>query len=82
MAGLAAVSAIQGDTQRAGKLWGAHEALERELGWLVLDYEAETYATPVAACSEADPIVFHAAAERGRRMTPDAVVEYALEAEP
>jgi predicted ATPase len=82
VAGLAAVAATQGDTRRAGRLWGARKPVEHEFGWHVLDHEAGTYATPIAACSEANPIAFQAAAEQGRRMTPDAAFRYALEAAP
>jgi hypothetical protein len=38
----------------------------------------ETYDAALAVCSNAEPITFASAADRGRRMTVDEIVEYAL----
>jgi tetratricopeptide (TPR) repeat protein len=78
IAALAAVAALAGDTSRAGQLSGACEKLESELGWQVLENECKTYDAAVAICSDADPIVFATAADRGRQMSVEEIVDYAL----
>jgi predicted ATPase/DNA-binding SARP family transcriptional activator len=78
VAALAAVAALAGDTSRAGRLSGACETLELELGWRVLENEAKRYDAALAVCSNADPIGFATAAERGRRMSVEEIVAYAL----
>jgi hypothetical protein len=42
VAGLAAVAALARDTPRAGRLSGACDKLESELGWRVLENERRT----------------------------------------
>jgi tetratricopeptide (TPR) repeat protein len=70
-AGLAAVSAAQGETQRAGVLWGAVTAREEAIGRRIPHYDRRTYEKSVAAAAGPD---FTAAAARGRTMPyPDAV---------
>ena len=78
VAGLAMVAATSGAPERAGKLWGAVDALEREVGWRIHDFDRRRYDSMIGVCSAANPIAFEAAAERGRRMAPDAIVDYAL----
>jgi predicted ATPase/DNA-binding SARP family transcriptional activator len=78
VAALAAVAALAGDTSRAGRLSGACEPLELELGWRVLENEARTYDAALAVCSNADPTVFATAADQGRRMSVEEIVDYAL----
>jgi hypothetical protein len=78
VAGLAAVAAFAVDTSRAGRLSGAWETLEAELGWHVLKHERKTCDAALAACSNADPIVFATAAEQGRRMSVEEIIAYAL----
>ena len=79
VAGLAAVAARRGDTERAGMLWGAVTALEVEDGWTLRDYESGPYEEAIAACRSDETIIFAAAAERGRRLTPAQIVTYALQ---
>jgi predicted ATPase/DNA-binding SARP family transcriptional activator len=78
VAALAAVAALAGDTSRAGRLSGASETLGLELEWRVLEHEGRTYDAALAACSNAEPIMFASAADRGRRMSVEEIVEYAL----
>jgi tetratricopeptide (TPR) repeat protein len=79
VAGLAAVAAAAGDEARAGQLWGAREALERGLGWRMSPHERAHYNVVIEACVDAAPLAFGVAAERGRQMTPDSVIQYALD---
>ena len=78
LASLAAVAASAGDCERGGRLWGATEALEAETGWRVLERERPKYEERIAICAERAPMVFAAAAARGRSMTLREAVEYAL----
>jgi predicted ATPase/DNA-binding SARP family transcriptional activator len=78
VAGLAAVAAAAGDTERAGVLWGARQALERELKYPVLQYERELYDRLIDVCSENHPTAFAAAFEQGEQMSYDAIIDYAL----
>jgi hypothetical protein len=64
-----------GDAERAGQLWGAVDLLERELGWSILDFERDRYPAAARRCEESNPLLFHAAAERGRRMVLDEIVD-------
>jgi predicted ATPase len=73
--GLAAVAAASGDAERAGRLWGAVETLERERGFPLVEPERPRYETLLARVDQA---VFAEATERGRRMTFDEAIEYAL----
>jgi tetratricopeptide (TPR) repeat protein len=74
-AGLAAVAAASGDAERAGRLWGAVETLERERGFPLVEPERPRYETFLA---RVDPEILAGAMERGRRRTPDEAIEYAL----
>ena len=76
LAGLAAVAAVTGDAERAGRLWGAVEVLERETYWLQSD--RARYQELIETCSDLAPMAFAVAADRGRTMSPDAILDYAL----
>jgi hypothetical protein len=78
VAGLAAVAAAAGDTERAGVLWGARQALERELKYPVLQYEREQYDRLIDVCSENHSTAFAEAFEHGERMSYDEIIDYAL----
>jgi predicted ATPase len=78
LSGLAGVAAAAGDCERAGGLWGAKEGLEGQTGWRVLEVDSSKYEERIAACAEGAPMVFAAAAARGRAMTLREAVEYAL----
>ncbi len=78
VAGLAAVAAAAGDTERAGVLWGARQALERELKYPVLQYERELYDGLIDVCSENHPTAFAEAFEHGAQMSYDEIIDYAL----
>ena len=82
VAGLAAAAADAGDAGRAGQLWGAREALERELGWRILPYERAQYVGAITACLKAEPIAFQSAAVRGGQMTLSVIIESALGWQP
>ncbi len=72
---LAALAAAEGDRARAGRLWGAVEALE-ESGEARLDAESRArYETTILALSDAE---LEAGRAEGRAMTLDEAVEHAL----
>jgi hypothetical protein len=77
VAGIAAVAAARGQLERAGRLWGGVEVLERSAGTPVLG-NTPIYQTLIDSCSDAAPTAFAAAAERGRRMGLDDIYKYAL----
>jgi predicted ATPase/class 3 adenylate cyclase len=81
IAGLAAAAAAAGRVERAGQLWGAVAALERETGWPIRDSDRRLYDDLIAIRSEAAPIRFAAAVEQGRRMTLDDALRYAQASE-
>jgi hypothetical protein len=66
------------DPERAGRLWGGLQTFKQEFGWGILSSDIDLYDTAIAARSESDPIAFEAATERGRRMSSDEIVAYAL----
>jgi tetratricopeptide (TPR) repeat protein len=74
--GLAAAAALQGQTQRAGQLWGAASAAERESGYGISARSYAQYERAVASCKGHE---FDAAVTAGRQMTLDDAVAYALE---
>jgi predicted ATPase len=78
VAGLAAVAALESDVERAGRLWGSVTTFEREGGRPLLVSERRLYEGVVNRCAEATPVAFAAAVERGRRMSTDEAVEYAM----
>jgi predicted ATPase len=75
LAGLAAVAAGNDHVERAGRLWGAMQALEESLGLAVLDYERRRYD---AAVEQIEGAEFHAAVRAGREMTLEEAVHLAL----
>jgi predicted ATPase/DNA-binding SARP family transcriptional activator len=77
LAGLAVVAASSGDTSRAGTLWGALEVIEYEAG-LTARRRDPLYEQAISACAETAPAAFAAACERGRSMSRDDAVAYAL----
>lgn len=79
VAGLAVVAAVAREVARAGRLWGALEILEHKTGTPARGRHTPWYDDIITSCSDAAPIVFAAAAEDGRRMTPDDITEYALD---
>lgn len=74
LAGLSAAEAARGRVDRSVRLWGAVEALERDLGIHIIGYERARYERLVAELAELHPDV----REEGRSLTPDQAVEYAL----
>ena len=76
---LAAVAAEQGQVERAGLLWGAADAHERESGWTLRTRDSETYKAAVVKVTNAR---FEQAVEEGTRMTLAEAVAYAATAEP
>jgi predicted ATPase len=78
LAGLAAAAATAGDCERAGYLWGAKEGRKAETGWRMLPTEDARYQKRIAGCAERAPLVFAAAAERGRATSLEQATEYAL----
>jgi hypothetical protein len=83
LAGMARVSALQGQLTHAAKLFGASEALREEIGLsrapLSFFYEGEGCLATVRAGLE--KVAFEAAWSEGQAMTPDEAVEYALSKE-
>jgi non-specific serine/threonine protein kinase len=78
VAGLAVVAAIQADVERAGRLWGGLSSLEQALGWHMTDFDFTRYNDLISTYRDAEPIRFSAAAERGRRMSTDQIIDCAL----
>jgi DNA-binding CsgD family transcriptional regulator len=80
--GLAGADATRGEPARAGRLWGAAEALREEIGatlshWDLYGYDYEGRVS--AACNIlGDEGAWETAWAEGRAMTPDQAVEYAL----
>ena len=79
---MAAVASMQGAHARAARLFGAGEALRGAVGASVLPFYRADYERGVAAARDGlDEQSFAAAWARGRAMTLDEAVEYALEVE-
>ena len=79
---LAAVASMQGDLERAARLFGAGEALREAAGASVLPFYHADYERGVAAARAGlDERSFAAAWERGRAMTLEEAIEYALGAQ-
>jgi predicted ATPase len=78
LGGLAAVAAIAGNAERAGRLWGGIEPVERETGWRLRTKERMQYEEIVEACRAVDPTSLAAAVEQGQKMTAEVAIEYAL----
>ena len=79
---LAAVASMRGAYTRAARLFGAGEALRGAVGASVLPFYRADYERGVAAARAGlDEQSFAAAWARGRSMTLDEAVGYALEAE-
>jgi len=81
VAGLAAAATYIDDPDRAGCLWGALDALGRQLGWNLLDVERHSYDRAIAACADRHPREFAAGFERGQGMNPNEIIDYALDAQ-
>jgi DNA-binding CsgD family transcriptional regulator len=81
--GLAAVAAARGEPVRAAQLWGATEALRKEIGvdslshWELQSYDYEGRVS-AARSMLGDEGAWKRAWAEGRAMTPDQAVEYAL----
>ena len=78
---LASVAAAQGDSPRAGRLWGAARKLQQQTGTGLADYVEETFEmfetpTPRQVLSEEELTV---RAAEGAAMSLDDLVAYALE---
>jgi tetratricopeptide (TPR) repeat protein len=78
LAGLASALAASGDCEQVGLLWGAAEAVEHETGWRIAGPDKAFYEERVRACADDAPAAFAAALERGRKMSLDEAVGYAL----
>jgi predicted ATPase/class 3 adenylate cyclase len=79
---LAGLAGVSGDTQRAARLWGAADALREAVGvpWLPLERKIHlSYLDAIRSRSE--EAVWIEAWEKGRAMTPEETVSYALEDE-
>ncbi len=80
---LAAVASMQGDLERAARLFGAGEALREAAGASVLPFYRADYERGVAAARAGlDEQSFTAAWAAGREMTPEQTAACALEAIP
>ena len=81
--GLATVAGVQGNSERSARLFGAAEGLLEFLGTPVYTYykpDPSLYERTVSATrSRLGDVAFEEARERGREMTFDQAVEYALE---
>jgi DNA-binding CsgD family transcriptional regulator len=79
--GLAAVVAAEGGIVRAARLWGAAEALLEQIEVGVHTYvsDCSLHRSRVAARARLDEAAWTAAWAEGRAMSPEQVVEYALE---
>jgi hypothetical protein len=75
VAGLAAVDACEGRVERAGRLWGAVEAVERERGTQIIAHERRRYEVALAAIAGAELDVAVAA---GHALIVERAVEEAL----
>ena len=74
--GLAATAALQGQTQRAGQLWGAASAIEQQSGYGI---SARTYAQYERTVANGKGHEFDAAVTAAGHMTLDEAVAYALQ---
>jgi predicted ATPase/DNA-binding SARP family transcriptional activator len=77
--GMAAVLAIDGDSERAARLWGAARALKESIAVPLTEPEqfiVETFLEPLRATLDEE--VFAAASSEGAAMTMDEAVAYAL----
>jgi len=82
--GLASVAAAEGKIVRAARLWGAAEALLEDIEFGVHTYvpDRSVHQRQVAAArTRLDEEAFEAAWAKGRTMTPEQAIEYALEQE-
>jgi len=80
LAGLAAVAAIEGQPERAARLWGAAEALHETIGtptWPADGIEHDRYQKIVR--TQLDERTFAAAWAAGRALTPEQVIAEALD---
>jgi predicted ATPase/DNA-binding SARP family transcriptional activator len=75
---VAAVAAVAGDIERAGRLSGAIETLEREADFPLFAQYRGKYDDLIEPCAEAAPVAFTAARERGRSMSLEDAIAYAL----
>jgi predicted ATPase/DNA-binding SARP family transcriptional activator len=75
LAGLAAVAAAREEVERAGRLWGAVEQREDEMGVRLHDVERRRYERLIAAVGEDGE--FARGASTGRELTLDQAVVYA-----
>ena len=84
--GLAAVGGMRGDAERSARLFGAAEVLLEEVGARVYNYYVPDHSLQERAEAEARAALgdaaFEEARERGRAMTFEQAVEYALEDNP
>ena len=80
---MAFVARAQGQPERAVHLLGAAEALREQIGAEMSDYERVEYGREVAALQDAlDSGKFTALWDRGRMLTMDQAIDYALEPDP
>ncbi len=78
-AGLAAAASLRGDVAGSGRLWGAVETMEEELGFRLVEAERRRYERLIRGVSDAHPESFAKAFHDGRSLTLDEAMEYALE---
>jgi predicted ATPase/DNA-binding SARP family transcriptional activator/class 3 adenylate cyclase len=78
LAGLAAVAALEGDAERAGRLWGAVESYRRALGESII--QPQTLSRYEAAFARVVGPVFAAAEAEGRALALQVAVREATEA--
>jgi predicted ATPase/DNA-binding SARP family transcriptional activator len=74
LAGLASVAALRGEVERAGRLWGAVERREEDMGVALHHAERERYERLIARIDGAE---FTEAVSAGRRLTLDQAVSLA-----
>ena len=75
LAGLASVEAKRGECERAGRLWGASEAFDRESGITLLPHELAVYEDALARVAGPQ---FEEAAGETRQLEPDHALAVAL----
>jgi len=78
--GLASIAGAQGSTVRAGRLWGAAEALlEKIEAKYTYVPDRSLHRSRVAARSQLDETAWNASWAEGRAMTPEQAIGYSLE---
>lgn len=79
LAGLAAVAATASQPGRAGRLWGAVEALQQHLDGKLAPQSRQMYELHISACRGHFPQEMDIAVSEGRKMSDDEVSALALE---